>query len=420
MSSAFLTHLSEALGWCYFLAWSISFWPQAVLNYQRKSVTGLSFEFLAYNVTGFVLYSTYSTVKYFVPNGCDQTVQINDLAFGYHAVLMTAVTIAQCLVYRTERQRVHPVHAFVVAALWLLTAYTLVLCFLSSVPLLPACTTTTDADGTRHSVVAASFTLIDFMGWVKAFISFIKYTPQAYLNYRRQSTVGWSITNILLDLTGGTLSFCQQMVDSVNAGTTDPLFGNVPKLLLALESVAFDVLFIVQHYCLYNQRDHKDGEEPLVDGAEAGGEDGGADTDEGEGGEGGERGGADGEQVEGAARPSRGAAAKKKAGSGAIRAQRVNRSLRLPDDGGFGGHLVDEDRAPSEVVGADADDAYEPGYSASSSSSFGSINHGAGLSSFSRAPVPQRGARGSGGGGGSPRLAILDRYSSSGIPGGQR
>ena len=401
-----------------------------MLNYQRKSVTGLSFEFLAYNVTGFVLYSTYSTVKYFVPNGCDQTVQINDLAFGYHAVLMTAVTIAQCVVYRTERQRVHPVHAFVVAALWLLTGYTLVLCFLSSVPLLPSCTTTTDADGTRHSVFAASFTLIDFMGWVKVFISIIKYTPQAYLNYRRQSTVGWSITNILLDLTGGTLSFAQQMVDSVNAGTTDPLFGNVPKLLLALESVAFDILFIVQHYCLYNGRGHRDGDEPLVDGADDGGEDGGADTDEGEGREAGERGDAEGgEQVEGAAHPSRGAAAKKKAGgSNGSKQQRVNRSLRLPDDGGFGGHLVDEDRAPSEdvrhyrppeVVGADADDAYQPGYSASSSSSFGSINYGAGPSSFSRAPVPQRGARGSGGGG-SPRLAILDRYSSSGIPGGQR
>jgi hypothetical protein len=30
--------------------------------------------------------------------------------------------------------------------------------------------------------------------------------PQAYINYQRKSTEGWSIENILLDLTGGVLS----------------------------------------------------------------------------------------------------------------------------------------------------------------------------------------------------------------------
>ena len=30
--------------------------------------------------------------------------------------------------------------------------------------------------------------------------------------------------------------------------------GNIPKLLLALESMVFDVLFMVQHYVLYTNR----------------------------------------------------------------------------------------------------------------------------------------------------------------------
>jgi cystinosin len=47
--------LSVVVGWLYFAAWSISFYPQAILNYQRKSVTGLSFDFLLLNITGFVL-----------------------------------------------------------------------------------------------------------------------------------------------------------------------------------------------------------------------------------------------------------------------------------------------------------------------------------------------------------------------------
>ena len=39
-----------------------------------------------------------------------------------------------------------------------------------------------------------------------------RYVPQAYMNFRRKSTVGWSIGNILLDFTGGSLSIIQVMM----------------------------------------------------------------------------------------------------------------------------------------------------------------------------------------------------------------
>ena len=41
---------------------------------------------------------------------------------------------------------------------------------------------------------------------------------QAYMNYRRQSTDGWSIGNVLLDFTGGTLSILQMILQSYNNG----------------------------------------------------------------------------------------------------------------------------------------------------------------------------------------------------------
>lgn len=47
------------------------------------------------------------------------------------------------------------------------------------------------------------------MGYFKLTISFFKYLPQFYWNYKRKSTKGWSIANIILDLTGGTFSFAQ-------------------------------------------------------------------------------------------------------------------------------------------------------------------------------------------------------------------
>jgi hypothetical protein len=39
---------------------------------------------------------------------------------------------------------------------------------------------------------------------------------QAYFNYRRKSTVGWSITNIVLDLSGGTANLLQMFVQSID------------------------------------------------------------------------------------------------------------------------------------------------------------------------------------------------------------
>lgn len=38
------------------------------------------------------------------------------------------------------------------------------------------------------------------------------------MNYRRKSTVGWSIGNILLDFTGGTLSMLQMILNAYNYG----------------------------------------------------------------------------------------------------------------------------------------------------------------------------------------------------------
>jgi hypothetical protein len=41
----------------YFLAWVISFVPQLYINYSRKSVVGLSFDFVFLNIFGYLCYS---------------------------------------------------------------------------------------------------------------------------------------------------------------------------------------------------------------------------------------------------------------------------------------------------------------------------------------------------------------------------
>ena len=41
---------------------------------------------------------------------------------------------------------------------------------------------------------------------------------QAYMNFRRKSTEGWSIGNVLLDCTGGSFSLLQMFLLAYNSG----------------------------------------------------------------------------------------------------------------------------------------------------------------------------------------------------------
>ncbi|KAL7539397.1 hypothetical protein ACHAXR_010729 [Thalassiosira sp. AJA248-18] len=97
-----------------------------------------------------------------------------------------------------------------------------------------------------------------FLSFVKVGVSVVKYIPQVALNYRRKSTSGWQIWNILLDFSGGTLSIVQLVGDSLAEARAQGLphswtgiIGNPAKFGLGLVSVFCDVIFMFQHYVLY-------------------------------------------------------------------------------------------------------------------------------------------------------------------------
>ncbi|KAJ5823902.1 hypothetical protein N7447_006242 [Penicillium robsamsonii] len=90
------------------------------------------------------------------------------------------------------------------------------------------------------------------VGMIKGFLTAVKYTPQAVMNYRQQSTAGFSIGAILLDLSGAILSLMQLVLDS--QGDWSGAVGNIAKLLLGNITVLFDLIFIFQHFVLYRER----------------------------------------------------------------------------------------------------------------------------------------------------------------------
>uniref|UniRef100_A0A0K0EWQ8 Cystinosin (inferred by orthology to a human protein) n=1 Tax=Strongyloides venezuelensis TaxID=75913 RepID=A0A0K0EWQ8_STRVS len=257
--STFLSVLIVITGWIYFFAWSISFYPQIYLNFVRKSVVGLNFDFLLLNVIGFTCYTIYNVLMYFDPYVQDLYLQVhkrslipvllNDVVFAVHAFAACIITGIQCFIYTRENQRV---------------SYT---CYgLSSVLIL----------GAAISFILSLCNVINWLqfinnlSYLKMAVTLSKYFPQAILNYRRKSTVGWSIGNVLLDFTGGFMDIVQMVLQGANTNDWTGFYGNPVKFGLGLVSMVFDVVFMIQHYCLYRNTDKRDIEYTGINGANDG------------------------------------------------------------------------------------------------------------------------------------------------------
>ncbi|KAK9113539.1 hypothetical protein Syun_020336 [Stephania yunnanensis] len=230
----------QVLGWLAFFAWSFSFYPQVILNYRRKSVVGLNFDFLVLNLTKHSSYLIYNACLFFSPiiqrqyrqkYGKDEMIPVaaNDVAFSCHAVLLTAITLVQVLIYERGNQKVSKTCIGISSLAWVAAA----ICVFIALP--------------HHSWLW----LISVFNTIQVTMTVIKYVPQAFMNFKRKSTDGWSIGNILLDLTGGVANYLQMAMQSIDQGSWVNFYGNIGKTLLSLVSVFFDLLFIVQHYILY-------------------------------------------------------------------------------------------------------------------------------------------------------------------------
>jgi len=241
MKSKPLYWTSFVVGWIYFVAWTVSFYPQIIENFRRKSVIGLNFDFLGLNIVGFTLYGCFNVGLYFFtpiqddyfskhPTGVNP-VQLNDVIFTLHAIVACVVTIVQCIIYERGSQKMSKICMGILGGIAIFITISLILSF---------------------TAVISWLDFLYYCSYVKLGITLIKYIPQAYMNFRRKSTSGWSIGNVILDFTGGSLSILQMFLISYNNDDWGSIFGDPTKFGLGLFSVLFDILFILQHYVFYS------------------------------------------------------------------------------------------------------------------------------------------------------------------------
>lgn len=276
MGEGALRVLSALAGWVYTAAWSLSFYPQPLLNYRRKSTAGTTIDFpfinalgisplahqlLPYltrrhekspsNKTGFLAYLASNCAFSYSPtvraqyalrhNNLTPTVQPNDVFFALHALLLSLLTTSQYLLpawsFRvTSTRPSKPILGLALGCLLGVSIVSLIVAF--SAP-------TEDASGWCALDVAYA------VSYVKLIVTLVKFTPQVIANYRNKSTRGWAIGQILLDVAGGLLSVAQQCVDSWLQRDWSGITGNPVKFALGNVSMVYDGIFMWQHYVLY-------------------------------------------------------------------------------------------------------------------------------------------------------------------------
>jgi len=239
-------------------------------------VTGTAIDFPTINTLGFASY-TISTAAFLFspvikrqyayrhPVSPETTVRFNDLVFAAHGFLLCVLTWSQFF---------PSIWGFQVGPQQRASRFILGV-FCGCVLGVVATVIIVRTQGLNNGEDPSGWAWLDCiyaLGYVKIMATLVKYCPQVYLNYKRQSTRGWSIWQILLDFIGGVLSLSQLVIDSALQADWSGLVGNPVKLGLSNISLFFDIIFIVQHYVLYyqsqdvdkHQQDSADEHSPLV------------------------------------------------------------------------------------------------------------------------------------------------------------
>ncbi|KAI5341321.1 PREDICTED: cystinosin [Prunus dulcis] len=230
----------RVLGWMGFACWSVGGYPQVILNFRRKSVVGLSFDFVLLSLTKQSSYLIYNASLYFSSAVQKQywekygygqmiPVAVNDVAFSAHAVLLTAFVLFQIAIYERGTQKVSKIAIGIVVAVWSGAA----VCVFVALP--------------THSWLW----LINIFNSIQVCMTVVKYTPQAFLNFVRKSTDGFSLGSYLLDFSGGVTNYAQMTVLAIDQDSWVNFYGNMGKVLLSLISIFFDLVFMCQRFLLY-------------------------------------------------------------------------------------------------------------------------------------------------------------------------
>ena len=246
-----LTYLSYIVGWGYFAVWTFSMYPQIYMNVRNRSVKGYSFCYLILNTIGYFAYSVYNVSFYWssyvhsvfyekYPESAIP-VKLNDVCFAMHGFINCVLSLSQFYFFRSTFDQKMPI--WVKGMIISLAAYAVIITciFLSK--------------------SVGYFDVVEFLIWfsyIKIIITAVKYFPQAFMNFQRKSTKGFSIIAANADLSGGLLSIAQTITIAFNNNDWEGIAANPTKQALAILGVLYNVFYNFQHFLFYRKNRNPD------------------------------------------------------------------------------------------------------------------------------------------------------------------
>ena len=240
--STFLDIISIILGWTYFSLWTASFYFMSYELYKLKDVSGFSIDFLVLNIVGYICYSINNLSGYLDANSPVGTTHLADVIFALHGFVFCLFQLYQFKIYRDNKDPNQSLSMKVVINHICLFCLCCLIFILQSIGIIDP-----------HSKYIS---LLIFFGYIKVYITLLKYTPQIYLHFKRKLTIGWNVNVSWSDFFGGLFSLLQILVDCINSGNwnifennSTPL--NIAKFSLGFVTIVYDTILLFQHYILY-------------------------------------------------------------------------------------------------------------------------------------------------------------------------
>lgn len=231
------------IGWSYTVCWGCSYYPQFFLNFQRWNVAGFSID---YGILNFLAYFSYCVVMcsmYWDPTIRDIyfkeyphtqiPVEIPDLASVLHNMALIVLLGLQCVFLPRGGQRLTLISYVCTTAFFLAPLSALPFAFTGYINWL---------------------SFVHVFSYIKIGISLVKYAPQAYMNWRRKSTAGYSPVNMTLDHAGATFLVLQLVMLAINRSDIYSIIRNPAKFGVGFASWLFTGIFMVQNFILYRNR----------------------------------------------------------------------------------------------------------------------------------------------------------------------
>lgn len=200
-------------------------------------MSGLSMNYVMLEVIGVLYFASYILFGYIYNPRYNSNGEINvwSVMFSICNTLLCSIQIVVILYYPRFVNFIKPVWTFSAAcAILAVLAYSII---------------NPDAQS-----------IVIFMGLMRLIINTIKFLPQLYLNWLRQSTEGWSIVGVWFDLIAGFLFLMRIIIDSIERQKFDQFSNNLGfgVFMLALVILGCDGLFICQHVMTNKHMEEED------------------------------------------------------------------------------------------------------------------------------------------------------------------